>query len=506
MPVGEIVKRIFTTDYENAQKVIARTWLDTLEASDKADRDYAQRLLDWYNRDKDEIKKYMQDLAVKTFANEVREQWHFPVINGVPRTIKRLSQAYREPPERELLDAEGEVIPRSKTDMYDQLKRLYEQFDPNSKLKDLDRYGTLLNTVHFEVVPRGKGIDWDIRLRPKVTVLQDPDNYLDFSKFAHYWAAVDPDSETLKKFTGWVYWTEDEHYLIRQDKVFVGMTMPDGSNPYRDGEGAPVIPIVTLRKIEQDDYWGNFGADMVSAMEFANLQLANLYETGLIQTRGIPLLINCGMKSGNVITLGPRDPIAVDNVTKDDIAPDVRFVSPDPDIKEVMDFVDWLVKEIGATYGLPASAWSLEEKRMSGYAKYLDNLELLEGREDEIDMWAAIEADAFEKSRVVYNTWAKQWGAKPIDEELSLKVTFPKTKFPESPKEKAERLAAEFAAGLSSPVDYFMEEEGLDEEAALEKALKIAKHNAEIKRAGPAQALREQFGNGSLPPELTGEE
>jgi hypothetical protein len=448
----------------------------------------------------------MIEHAVRTFADEVRADWHFPTINAVPRTVNRLSQAYREPPERELLDADGKVIPKSKTEKYDQLKRLYEQFDPNVKFRSMDRFGTVLNTAHFEVVVRGKAIDWDIHLRPKVTVLQHPDNYLDFIKFAYQWGAINPEHETLKEFEGWIYWTEDEHYMIRTDKVKVGLTREDSSNPYRDKDDNGVIPIVTIRKIEQDEYWGRFGADLVHTVELMNLQLGTLYESGLLETHGIPIIKNCKLTSGAIVKLGRRNPIVVDDLTTDDKDPSIEFAKPEPDIEDMMAFCDWLIKEVGATYGLPPSAWALEEKRMSGYAKHLDNMELLEMREDELSMWERAEIDAFEKSRLVYNTWASEWGAKEIDKDMTLKATFPDTKFPESPKEKAERLLAEFQAGINSPVQYFIETEGLTEEEAVKKAIKLAQHNAQVRRAGAGAALKEAIGDEDLPPELLGEE
>jgi len=97
-------------------------------------------------------------------------------------------------------------------------------------------------------------------------------------------------------------------------------------------------------------------------------------------------------------------------------------------------------------------------------------------------MWQRIERDLFEKSRIVYNTWAKE-GDK-IDPELSLRVTFPQASFPESPTEKVQRFLIESQAGLTSAVEWFMEEEGLDAEQAREKAMRIAKDNSELRRAG----------------------
>ncbi len=490
MAMGETIKRVFATDVDNARRFIEQTWLEKLEASDKEEREAAQRLIDWYQRDREEILDYLKDAAQKTFGNEIKNLWQFPVINGVPRTVKRLSQAYRESPKRQLF-RNGELIEETDEDAYDQLKRLYENIDVNAMLKDVDRYSTLLNTVHVEVVPRKGGIDWDVRLRPKVTVLENPENYLDFIKFAHAWKAIDP--ETLLPKEGWIYWSEEDHYLIRNDdRTVIGMSSATGndiSNPYRDGD-KQIIPIVTVRKVEQDEYWGRFGADLVDAVEAANIQLANLWENGFLQTAGIPVGTNLGGASGQTIRIGPRTPLWADDVTKDQVPPSLDFAHPDPDIKEMMDLIDWFIKSNGAAYGLPPSAWSLEEKRMSGIAKFLDNLELLENREDEVAMWERVEAELFHKSRIVYNTWAKQNNVQAIDDDLELKATFPKTRFPESPTERAQRFMVEREAGLTSPVEYFMKEYGDTEEEARDRAQRIAKDNSELKRVGASDAFK----------------
>lgn len=475
------IKRIFSTDIANAKYETDKVWREALQGNESTEQAAAKRLLDYYNRDRTEMLKHIQAAAKKTFGSEINNVWQFPFINGVPRTIKRLSQAYRDPPVRELV--RGDKVLATDDKAYEQLDRLYANLDPNAKLKNADQYSTLLNTTHVEVVPRNGSVDWDFRLRPKTTILEDPNNYLEFIKLAYSFAIVNPD--TLERREGWVYWSAEEHFFLGTDKLKVGMSNEDPNNldnPYRDRDKNQVIPIVTIRKVEQDEYWGRYGADLVDAIEAANLQLANLWENGFLQTHGIPIGTNLGTKEGETIQTGPREGFFQENMTKDDLPADLKFAKPDPDIKEMMDLIDWYIKQTGATYGLPPSAWALDETRMSGIAKFLDNLELLESREDEVAMWQRIEQDLFEKSRIVYNTWVKD--SAKIDMDLELQVTFPQTSFPESPTEKIQRFLVELQAGLTSPVEWFIEEEGLDEQQARDKAKRIAKDNSELKRAG----------------------
>jgi hypothetical protein len=476
MAFGQIIKELFSTDEKNAAAAVQASFIRGLEAKEKTNREEAQRFIDWYNRDREAIIEHLKEAAVKSFDS--LDDWAFPIINGVPRTVRRLSMAYREAPEREYT-RDGETLdPESKE--VAAIAAMYGTMDLNRKLRNLDRWSTLLNTVHAEVVMRKGAIDWDIRLRPDVTVIQDPDDYLAFSALAYKLNVIDPN--TLKPVDGWVYWTADRHIFISGGGQEIGMSVKDGSNPYKDG-GEPVIPIATIRKQEDvGDYWGRFGADLVEAIQSMNIQLGNIWETTTLQVHGQPLFINIELEPGQEVLLGPKHPLVAKKVTKDDVPPDVKFPKPDPDIQETQAFLDWFIKGNASAYGMPPSAWSMDEQRLSGFAKFMDNIELLEMREEDQTQWQAIESDLFRKSVIVWNYWNE--GSK-VAEDLDVRVTFPAAKIVETPLEEAQRWTMELADGRRSLVDYFVDTEGLDRARALERALEVAKEKREISAAGP---------------------
>ena len=475
------------------EALVQKLWLTALEDTDKAERDKAQRLLDYYNRDRDAIIKSLVETARKTFGDQVND-WQWPPLNGVPRIIKRLSLAYISTPERKLLRAGEPLEVTSKEHaLVFGPTGMYSGIDIDRKMKELDRYSTLLNTAHFEVVPRRGRIDWDIRLRSGVIVLEDPDDYLQFVKFAYEFNPLDP--VTLKPRTGWVYWTPEEHKYLMANGEAIGMSLEDGSNPY-----GGMIPIVTVRKLTQDNYWGRFGADLVDGFEQAYLQLGNLWENAFMQTHGQAFGVNLGMKKGETLVTGCKNPILVENVSKDDIPPDLRFVKPEADITIVRELIEWYVNANGLCYGLPPGSWSLDTIPESGFAKFMNNIELFEDRDDRQAMWIGVEQDAFAKSRTVWNRWARGNNAQPIPEDLELQVTFQPVRLPENPTEKATRYTMGIKAGISSPVRYFMQEEGLDREAAIAKAQEIEEENKMFGSA-PATDFMAEFIGGKKEPE-----
>lgn len=470
MAVGTLIKRIFSTDVGNAQAVVQANYIRALESNDEEARLDAQRLIDWYNRDRAKIVEHLQLDAKKTFDSVV--DWQWPIINGVPRTISRRSTAYQRPPTREYYLGDKKL--KETSEAYKRIEAMFAGVNINRKMRSLDRWSTLLNTTHAEVVVRRGLIDWEIRLRPDVTVIPDPEDYLEFVKFAYQWNPKDP--ETLVPTKGWVYWSDEKHVFISSGGKLVGMAA-DGSpeNPYKDAKGEPVIPIVTVRKIEDiSDYWGRFGADLVDATQASNLQIGNMWETMFLQTHGQPFGVNLGLKSGARLLVGAKHPIVVEKVSKDDVPPSLTFPKPDPDLVEARDVIDWFQKMNAAAYSLPPSAWSMDETRLSGFAKFMDNIELMETREEEIENWEDVEQDLFNKSAIVWNKWNE---GNAVDPEIEVRVTFPDVQIPETPTEKTARWAVAIKSGQASLVDYFQETEGLDKDEALKRAQEVEKNN-----------------------------
>jgi hypothetical protein len=483
-----------------SEALVRNLWVAALEETDKFEREEAQRLLDYYNRDQAAIVEHATKAAEKTFGTEVAD-WQWPPLNGVPRIMKRLSLAYLSPPDRKLMRGGNVLEVGSKEhDLVFGPGGLYSAIDIDRKMKEVDRYSTLLNTVHIEVVPRKGLIEWDIRLRSGVIVIEDPDDYLQFVKFAYEFNPLDP--ATLRARTGWVYWTKDEHKYLPTASDPVGMSLEDGSNPY-----AGEIPIVTVRKLAQDNYWGRFGADLVDGFEQVYLQLGNLWENAFMQTHGQALGINLGLKKGETLVTGPKNPILVEAIGKDEVAPDLRFVKPDADITIVRELIEWYVNANGLCYGLPPGSWSLDTTPESGFAKFMNNIELFEDRDDGQAMWIKVEEELFRKSRTVWNRWALENGNKQIPEDLELQVTFQPVRLPESPVDKATRYTMGIKAGITSPVRYFMEEEGLKRDEAIAKAKEIEEENSMF-NAAPAADFMQQFmgGKQNQPPDQNSDE
>ena len=478
---------IFGTLYTAEQLLIKQSWIESLWAEENLRMAQAQRLLDWYNHDRDAIKEYCTLLAAKTFVET--NDWEWPPLNFVTRTIKRQSLAYRQRPKRTLIDREsGEPI-KPEDAANDIYADMMSNVDIDRRMKEAERMSRLLNTMHIEVVPRNNTIDWEFRLGNSTIVVQNPMDYLSYSKLAYRWEPVDPD--TLEPTLGFVYWTEDEHFFADESGRGYGMSLEDGSNPY-DGK----IPIVIVRQLEQDDYWGRLGADLVDANESAMVQFGNAWEIALYQTHGQPFGVNITKNDGETVAVGPKNPIFVRNVHKDMETPSLSFVAPESDVMNTLELIQRYLDWDAASEGLPRSSWATDVIEESGISKYMDNVEMLENRDDGIAQWVNIERELFETSVMVYNRWAVAHGKKPMPENITIDVVFPDASFPESPTEAATRWTVEITGNMASLVDYHMETGNFaSREDAFKHAKTIVEENAKLMAAAGVAAGDQRFGN-----------
>jgi hypothetical protein len=118
------------------------------------------------------------------------------------------------------------------------------------------------------------------------------------------------------------------------------------------------------------------------------------------------------------------------------------------------------------------------EKRqaLSGIAKVIDNSDLLESREDQIELYRGYEKDLFDMTRTVWNYHNPN---KKISDNAKLKIDFAEIEIHRDPKEEAEVWEKEIATGTASILDWIMEKN--PDIQTKEDAMKILKENLEIR-------------------------
>ena len=93
--------------------------------------------------------------------------------------------------------------------------------------------------------------------------------------------------------------------------------------------------------------------------------------------------------------------------------------------------------------------WKLEGNPASGFSLMVQNIELLEAREDDLEQWRMFEKDLYEIEKVI---WEKS-GMGTLPESIS--VNFVEPTFPKAPSEQREQDEWDLEKGLVSIVELF---------------------------------------------------
>ena len=131
-----------------------------------------------------------------------------------------------------------------------------------------------------------------------------------------------------------------------------------------------------------------------------------------------------------------------------------------------MDFIDWLIKEICVQRGLPPFSVSTDAVATSGASKIMDNLELMEIRQDDIEILKEFEYKLYEITRAVWNFHNP---GKKLDEKMRFAVEFEDQTAEPTELEELNAKKIKVGLGLWTPVEDFIDpDNGVDEAMALE--------------------------------------
>jgi len=193
---------------------------------------------------------------------------------------------------------------------------------------------------------------------------------------------------------------------------------------------------------------------------------------------GIPVGTNLGVKADEFV-LGPDFPLLVDDVRQEMTTPTLEFITPDNQLDLDKQIQDWFINEMGISNGLPAGAFAETEIANSGYAKMIDNLELIDLNEDDKDALLEFENKLFEMQKLVVSTEAKKNFGNKLDFE------FTPIEFPKSDDEIWMNREKEFEYNISTPIDWLREYRPNAKDAELQTLLSENKDiNAQFKGQG----------------------
>ena len=444
------------------------TWsaIGMMENQSEIDRiNVAQRLYDFYNGDSSEIVKHLEKAMGKTFSGDDIAEFQMLYLPIARRIIDKLCLVYKSGVRR-FLENDGST---------DKLQELYEASDITRKQRQWYRYGRLFHTVLVQPVVRQiNGVDvlnYDILTPNKVTVKEREDNFLLPSEVVYQIAARDHSGQpTLHS----VYWSDEEHYVLNEKGEKIIDEGNVGSiNPYKR------LPFAVLRMRETEDFWGEGETVLANVEEKIDILLVQWMDLMIMQAHGQPVFTNTKLE-GDVKT-GPRHPMLLTPYNPDQPA-NFAFVSPQAKMAEVQAGIDWFIEKTAVMYGL--SKTSEEGQVASGFAKMLDNWDLMEQREEDVEILKSFESDLYDITRTVVN-YEKPNGLTLPEKEV-FSIEFEEYNYPIDPAVELQLKKDKMELGLWTPVDDLM---ARDKTLTIEDAKQILQDNLAIRNE-----LKDQFG------------
>lgn len=392
-----------------------------LAQASKIRKDEAALRLSFYHDEQQA--ELLRDLA-RQFRDPAKFQLFF--VNIVRKITNRLAVVYKEAPARTVVNgtARDQAI----------AAKIWEQSRIDLAMKKANRYSKLLKTVVVRVAWRNDVIAYDI-LTPNIldATFEDPEH---------------PDSLLITRpaarpeDVSYTYWTPLEFFTLdARGNLLPNPDNLDNANPY----GAlPFVPV--FDRDPDSEFFLNGGADLVLAQRTINLKLVDLLRNIQSQAWGQPWAKGLGVTK---LDFGPETAISLPADGS------FGYAQPTAVVTEVIEAVDFLIKQTAICNSLPGATFATEATDESGIAKLVDSVDLREAREDDLELFRTYESRLFEVTRSVWNFHNSN---NPISESASLGIDFADLQPAQTETERLDGIKRRIDLGVWSVVDAMMDE------------------------------------------------
>lgn len=370
-------------------------------------------------------------------------------INIVRKIIDQLAMTYKQPPTREIKGAEKDQ------EIY---AEMVEQCKLDVKLRQASRYTKLLNNCMLKVVWRGGKMDLDVLTGNVLDVLcGDTPEILEQVLITDY-----PTSGLLEDLE-FSWWTADTWKRVDHQ----GATIESQSNPYKR------LPFASIfDRPPASDYWLEGREDLFSLQLAINVKLTDLLHLIQMQSFGVGYITNSS--GGGTLKVDPGTLLDLPE------GAELGFASQQGKINDCVNALERLIKWATVSQGLSAASVSTDlTDRMSGTAKAMDQLELVELRIEDKTNFNTLEKELFDVMRTVWNYHNPR---KKISAGATLAVNFSDPRPEADPYQLAQADDLRLAQGLVSPVDLLMRDDPdlISREMALARLMQIREESRSL--------------------------
>ncbi len=375
----------------------------------------------------------------KTHRNIRKVVWNF-----TRKVIDATAKVYWQPPARTLTAADGGELSTEDASVL--------TWADLGKRGSLDNVSRMVNRWTRLYMAEGVWTQYDatsdalrwVSVAPQdIHVVQNPDAPGDIGRAELVVIPLDgcntTTTETATESLQWVALTQDESIPFWGRVTDSGAFIVD-----KWGEATPQlagrIPVTMyFDRFNEGQLLPEGNTDLTATNLVINLVMTNLYHLQKMQAHGQPVLNSmfnypAGFKAGPEEVVQIKDPNG-----------SFRYETPGAQLPAVKDIVEYLMKSAATLNNLSPGAFSTEVNQLSGIAKKIEELPLIQFVAEQQSLYAAYETDLFEVSRAVWNGHARH---DPIDESYKQVVTFVPLDFPSDPAADLDRDEREAAMGI----------------------------------------------------------
>ena len=373
------------------------------------------KLIDYYqfNSTEQYIKEY--------FSYSIQQEIPLYCTNITKKIINRISMVYKDRPTRLY---NGEVN--------NDLEDFFNKKD--FQLKNVERIHNLVGTMLVYICWNESLEKIDYRPILEYEVTLNPDNPMEIMSILYPLQKTTDDIMNHQDDL-FVFWSKDEHYMIDSNNKIISVN-EDNINPYG------IIPFVTVQPNNAIDEYFNIGegADIALANQQIDLSMTMLQHH--IRSSGGQLWVQ-GRVDAEQVRLGLNRIAVLEDG-------DLNSIPNTSDITSIMEGIKHQIQHICNNHHIAFDFGIATQK--SGTAIKLENLELLEAREDDVEKFREAEKEIYEIEKVILNTHLN------VNMPDDFVIDYQEIEFPD-PDQELKQWDWWIKHGIKDKVDYIMEKD-----------------------------------------------
>ena len=416
--------------------------------------DINEKLLDFYEN------RQLQDKYLNYGFKREEGVYDTPMVsyNITKKIINKISLVYKEAPERTIGDS----------DVYEQWIAENPRF--NLAIKEAERYKNLIGKILFRPRYMQDYKKWVFYIETyyQAHFLEgDPTNPVAYS----YPIKQELSSVSRKEVREdwWVFWSDELHfeYIPGTNKQRPAAELSDFNNPFG------IIPLVEMRDSFPVNQYDCSGAiDLVQANQAINVALNDL--NVMVHYQAFDQMVGKGINEADVakIKTGPRKIVLIG-----DPEADLSLLGYNPKIIDSIEAIKFQFKSIAQMYNINMEVSLDTSGPVSGFSLLVQNIDLLEAREDDVEVAAVGEKELYKVLQAIQGYYKTP----PKFPEGELNVDFQDIRFPVNQTEELARWDWEIEKNAETVIDYMQSKNpDLDDDEALEQYKKNKELNGKL--------------------------